>query len=48
MNEGRTDPNWRVIVDAIADPAVVIDSIATVLHFNPLLIDVFPRARMGS
>lgn len=48
MNEGRTDPNWRVIVDAIADPAVVIDSTATILHFNPLLIDVFPRARAGT
>ena len=48
MNDGRTDPNWRVIVDAIADPAVVIDSMATVLHFNPLLIDIYPRARTGS
>ncbi len=47
MNEVRTDPNWRVIVDAIADPALVVDSGGIVLHFNPLVIDIFPRARTG-
>jgi two-component system phosphate regulon sensor histidine kinase PhoR len=48
MNEVRDNPNWRVIVDAIADPAVVIDAAAAVLHFNPHLVDLFPRARTGS
>lgn len=40
-------PNWRVIVDAIADPAVVIDQSGTVVHLNPRLADLFPRARAG-
>ena len=42
-----SEPNWRIIVDAIADPAVVIDSIGTVIHLNSLLVDLFPRARIG-
>ena len=48
MNEARTDPNWRVIIDAMADPALVVDSGGIVLHFNPLVIDIFPRARTGA
>lgn len=47
MNNTTSDPNWRVIVDALADPAVVIDYVGTVVHLNPLLVDLFPRARAG-
>jgi two-component system, OmpR family, phosphate regulon sensor histidine kinase PhoR len=48
MKEAGRDPNWRVVVDAIADPALVVDRRGIVLHFNPLLIDIFPRARTGA
>ncbi len=41
------EPNWRIIVDAIAEPAVVIDPLGTVVHLNALLVDLFPRARVG-
>lgn len=41
------EPNWRIVVDAIAEPAVVIDPFGTVIHLNPLLVDLFPRARAG-
>ena len=43
----RVDPNWRIIVDAMADPAVVLDGVGTVLHHNPLIADIFPRVRDG-
>ena len=48
MDNTTYDPNWRVIVDAIADPAVVIDHAGTVLHLNPSLVDLFQRARAGN
>ena len=47
MDKIASEPNWRVIVDAIADPAVVIDQFGTVIHLNPSLVDCFPRARVG-
>ena len=47
MDMTTPKPNWRVLVDAIADPAVVIDPFGTVIHLNPLLADFFPRARTG-
>ncbi|MFT5511359.1 MAG: two-component system phosphate regulon sensor histidine kinase PhoR [Hyphomicrobiaceae bacterium] len=47
MDNKTSDPNWRVIVDAIADPAAVIDQSGVVIHLNPLLADLFPRARVG-
>lgn len=47
MDNKTSDPNWRVIFDAIADPAAVIDQSGVVIHLNPLLADLFPRARVG-
>lgn len=47
MLDNSSDPNWRTIVDAMADPTVVIDQVGTVLYLNPLLADLFPRARTG-
>jgi two-component system phosphate regulon sensor histidine kinase PhoR len=45
--EGRHEPSWRVVVDAMADPAIVIDVTGTILHHNPQLADLYPRARPG-
>jgi two-component system, OmpR family, phosphate regulon sensor histidine kinase PhoR len=45
--EARHEPSWRVVVDAIADPAIVIDPRGTILHFNPQSADLYPRARPG-
>ncbi|MFY0610967.1 MAG: two-component sensor histidine kinase [Hyphomicrobiaceae bacterium] len=47
MDDMNFNPNWRVIVDALADPAVVIDQAGTVIHLNPLVADLFPRVRAG-
>lgn len=47
MVEKTSDPNWRAVVDAISDPAAVIDHAGAVIHLNPQLADLFPRARIG-
>lgn len=43
----RGDPSWRVIVDALSDPAVVLDETGVVVHHNPLVADLYPRVRVG-
>jgi len=39
--------NWRTVIDAVSDPAFVIDANGDFAHLNPLFIDLFPRARLG-
>lgn len=41
------DPSWRSIVDGLPDPALVLDQDAFVVHYNPLLADLFPRVKLG-
>ena len=43
----RADPNWRSVVDAISDAAVVLDVNAMVIYHNALALDVFSRIRTG-
>jgi two-component system, OmpR family, phosphate regulon sensor histidine kinase PhoR len=45
--EGRHEPSWRVVVDALPDPAIMIDATGVILHHNPQLADLYPRARPG-
>lgn len=47
MNQSTSEPNWRTIIDAFPDPSLIIDKPGTVLHLNPPLVDLFPRARIG-
>lgn len=51
-NAGKRDehgyePSWRIIVDAMADPAIVVDAHGVIVHHNPLFSDLYPRARVG-
>ncbi len=41
-------PSWRTVVDAMPDPAVVLDEAAIVVHHNPPVADLYPRVRVGS
>lgn len=41
------DSSWRSIVDAICEPALVLDDAGIVVHHNPLAADLFPRVRPG-
>ncbi|MCB1512184.1 MAG: hypothetical protein KDJ36_14885 [Hyphomicrobiaceae bacterium] len=43
----HSEPNWRIIVDGMADPAVVLDSLGAIVHHNPQFADLYPRARVG-
>ena len=43
----RLEPSWRVIVDAMADPAIVLDPTGIIVHHNPQFADLYPRARVG-
>ncbi|MEO0810271.1 MAG: ATP-binding protein, partial [Pseudomonadota bacterium] len=42
------EPDWRAILNAMADPALVLDDADTVIHHNPLVVDLYPRVRTGS
>jgi two-component system phosphate regulon sensor histidine kinase PhoR len=44
---GLPDSSWRAMVDAICEPALVLDEAGTVVHHNPLAADLFPRIRTG-
>ena len=46
-DEDRLEPSWRVIVDAMADPALVLDEGGIVVHHNPFVADLYPRVRVG-
>jgi len=46
--EKSDEAAWSVIVDALSDPAVVLDEIGSVLHHNPQVVDLYPRVRIGS
>lgn len=45
--EDPGEPNWRVIVDAMIDPAIVLDPNGAIVHHNPQVADLYPRARIG-
>ncbi|MEM9030651.1 MAG: ATP-binding protein [Pseudomonadota bacterium] len=41
------EPGWQTILDGLPDPALVLDHEGFILHYNPLLADLFPRVRLG-
>ncbi|MEM8973577.1 MAG: ATP-binding protein [Pseudomonadota bacterium] len=47
-NEVGSETEWSVIIDAIADPAVVLDEAGLVVHHNPPVVDLYPRVRVGT
>jgi len=46
--ETPQEPDWRALLDAMADPAVVLDDTGTVVYHNPLVADLYPRVRIGN
>jgi two-component system phosphate regulon sensor histidine kinase PhoR len=38
--------SWKELLDAMLDPAIVLDASGAVIHANPLVVDVFPRVRL--
>lgn len=46
--EDNGETQWNVIVDAMSDPAVVLDDTGIVVHHNPQVVDLYPRVRIGS
>ncbi len=39
--------HWRAVIDALPDPVVLLDGEGYIVHFNPPVADIFPRARQG-
>lgn len=50
-NQPATDSNpelgWRILLDAMSDPALVLDFSGDIVHHNPQLVDIYPRVRTG-
>ena len=44
----REHLSWQALVDALPDPALVVDEAGTVAYHNPLVADLYPRVRIGS
>ena len=44
----RDHLSWHALVDALPDPALVLDETGTVVYHNPLVADIYPRVRIGS
>ncbi len=42
------DQGWRIVVDAIPDPAIAISNRGLILHHNRAALDLFPSVRLGS
>ena len=40
--------SWHALLDAISDPALVIDGAGTVVYHNPPVVDLYPRVRIGN
>lgn len=43
----RTNISWRDLIEAIPDPAMVLDVTGTVVHANPLVSDLFQKPALG-
>lgn len=41
------DSSWRVVVNAMPDPVVVLDADGVIVHHNAAVVDLFPRTRAG-
>jgi two-component system phosphate regulon sensor histidine kinase PhoR len=41
------EESWRAVIDAMHDPVLALDDELDVLHHNPAVADLFPRARAG-
>ncbi|MGI9424140.1 MAG: ATP-binding protein, partial [Hyphomicrobiaceae bacterium] len=41
-------PSWQAMLDALSDPALVLDEAGTVVHHNPPVVDLYPRVNIGS
>jgi len=41
------DSSWRAVVNAMPDPAVVLDADGVIVHHNAAVVDLFPRTRSG-
>ena len=46
--EASGETQWNVVIDAMSDPAVVLDETGIVVHHNPQVVDLYPRVRIGS
>lgn len=42
-----TDESWRLVIDALPEPAVALDRLGNVAHSNSLMREMFPRTRDG-
>lgn len=38
---------WRSLLDALPDPALVLDAESYIVHYNPAVADLYPRVRIG-
>lgn len=44
----RNHLSWHALLDAMSDPALVLDEAGTVIYHNPLVADLYPRVRIGN
>lgn len=44
---GREPESWQLLLDAVPDATVAVDSALTILHFNARLEELFPNVRIG-
>ncbi|MEO1205023.1 MAG: ATP-binding protein [Pseudomonadota bacterium] len=42
------DQSWRIIIDAIPDPAIALNAHGYIIHHNAAVIELFPSVRLGS
>lgn len=44
----RTEADgWRLVIDALPEPAVALDRAGTVAHYNAQMLELFPKVRIG-
>jgi len=42
------EDGWRLVIDALPEPAIALDHLAAVMHYNAQLRDLFPKVRIGA
>jgi two-component system phosphate regulon sensor histidine kinase PhoR len=47
LAQAGPERGWRAVVDAIFDPALVLDGFGNVIHHNASLPELFPRIQIG-
>jgi two-component system phosphate regulon sensor histidine kinase PhoR len=43
----RTNISWRDLIEALPDPAMVLDATGSVIHANPLVSELFQKPALG-